>query len=582
MDLIKVILFLAIGGIAYYLLLQWPPGQDSRVVVPQEQKEIVNKELNKISNSEVSKDLLTPLEEQQEFGFKDQSESLFNDNTAETFYIENDVLKIGVDSKTGRFLSSELNDIQSKKEGKSPLSILGNRPLSGESSCRTDEGALKGENACFGNYYASSGFFSEERGYINPNFKSIEKTTLTGDKSLYVLVGENKNFSFVRKILVSPRKYSLLVEDIVGLKSSLSSPEKLVPYIEIVRDSLETGLDGSRFAAYSYVGPVFSTEDDSFRKVQFSDLADESFQEISLGGWFAIIQRYFMSAWIPEQGKTYKFQARKTSKNNYSVALTGEEGLVDTNSPLSFKNQMYVGPKISEELNELDPNLGLVVDYGFLWWLGQPMYWLLGLGFKLLGNWGFAIIFATIVIRAVLWPLTAYSYKSMAKLRALTPEIQSLQAKHGSDKAKLAQETMAFYKKEGVNPLGGCLPMILQMPFFIAFYWVLLDMVQLRHAPFIFWIKDLSSSDPYFVLPLVNGALMYLSQKFMPVTPSTDPTQQQMQQMMKYMPVGICLIFIWFPSGFVLYFVAQTFVQLFQQALNFKKEGVSLKSVILK
>ena len=141
---------------------------------------------------------------------------------------------------------------------------------------------------------------------------------------------------------------------------------------------------------------------------------------------------------------------------------------------------------------------------------------------------------------------------------------------------------MALYKKEGVNPLGGCLPMVLQMPFFIAFYWVLLDMVQLRHAPFVFWITDLSSKDPYYILPILNGALMYLSQKFMPVAPSSDPTQQQMQQMMKYMPVGICIIFAWFPSGFVLYFTAQTLVQLVQQALNFRKEGVSVRSVLFK
>ena len=414
------------------------------------------------------------------------------------------------------------------------------------------------------------------------NGKFIEKTSLSANKSLYTLSGENGELYFVRKLLINEGEYSISVEDIVGLQEGALGGKKLVPYVEIVRDGLPASLSNSRFESYTYTGPIFSTEKDTYSKQDFSDISKSPFQEDSVGGWFALIQRYFVSAWVPDPEGTYKYQARKVSTNNYSLALTGEGKEVSLNSPLSFKNNLYLGPKITEELNKLNPDLGLVTDYGFLWFLAQPMYWLLGLGFKLLGNWGFAILFTTIVIRAVLWPLTAASYKSMAKMRLVAPKIQALQSKHGTDKGKLAQETMDLYKKEGVNPLGGCLPMILQMPFFIAFYWVLLDMVQLRHAPFIFWINDLSSKDPYYFLPILNGALMYFSQKFMPATPSADPTQQQMQQMMKYMPVGICIIFAWFPSGFVLYFTAQTLVQLVQQAINFRKEGVAISSVLFK
>ena len=200
-------------------------------------------------------------------------------------------------------------------------------------------------------------------------------------------------------------------------------------------------------------------------------------------------------------------------------------------------------------------------------------------GYALLGNWGLAILFATLVLKAILWPLSAAGYRSAAKMRAAAPKIQELQQQYGSDKQKFGQEMMALYKKEGTSPLGGCLPMLLQMPFFLAFYWVLLDMVELRHAPFLFWITDLSSRDPLFILPVINAALMYYSQKFMPTTPSNDPTQQQMQAMMKYMPLMIAVMFAFFPSGFVLYFTVQSFITLVQQALSFRREGVSLKSV---
>ena len=308
------------------------------------------------------------------------------------------------------------------------------------------------------------------------------------------------------------------------------------------------------------------------------DLSEKNYEESSLGGWLAMVQRYFVSAWVPEQGGLYKYQARKLSSGTYSVALTGQNQTIETGKPLSFKNSLYIGPKVTKQLKEAHEDLGLVVDYGFLWWLGQPIYNLMQFGYSLVANWGFAILFATLVLKAVLWPLSAAGYRSAAKMRAVAPKIQDLQQKYSNDKQKLGQEMMNFYKSEGVSPLGGCLPMLLQMPFFLAFYWVLLDMVELRHSPFVFWINDLSARDPLFVLPILNAILMYYSQQLMPTTPSNDPTQQQMQKTMKYMPIVFGAIFAFFPSGFVLYFTVQSLITLAQQALSFRKEGVSLKS----
>ena len=589
MDKIKVLLIGSIIFIAYYLLMQWPPNlieeSDNNLLALSETKDLNEANKTTIPKENIlysdRKDLLTPFTSSTGIEEKDIGNPSGAIVSSKIFYLENDVLKIGIEAYSGKFVSSTMKTIKVSKGDKNSLSILGNRRLSGEEGCLVNEGALKVGEECFGNYYANSGFFSQS-GYIYPNYKFIEKTSLGDGKSLYTLSGESGEFYFVRRLLINENEYSVSVEDIVGLQKDSIGLKKLVPYVEIVRDGLSPSISSSRFESYTYTGPVFSTEKDTYSKLDLSDISKSAFQEDSVGGWFAFIQRYFVSAWVPDPEGAYKYQARKVSANNYSLALTGGGKEVSLSSPLSFKNKLYLGPKITEELNKLNPDLGLVADYGFLWFLAQPMYWLLGLGFKLLGNWGFAILFTTIVIRAVLWPLTAASYKSMAKMRLVAPKLQALQSKHGTDKGKLAQETMDLYKKEGVNPLGGCLPMILQMPFFIAFYWVLLDMVQLRHAPFIFWIDDLSSKDPYYFLPVLNGALMYFSQKFMPATPSADPTQQQMQQMMKYMPVGICIIFAWFPSGFVLYFTAQTLVQLIQQAINFRKEGVAVSSVLFK
>ena len=587
MDTTRVLLIGAIFLIAYYLLLQWPEDEliknesssDNQAELSLEGS--LSKEL-KDSNIIDSKDSLTSNSIDLELKAKSSPNVLQKAEDIDLFFIENNLIKVGMDFSSGRFLTSELKEFKKTKFTQEGIGVFGNRKII-DSDCEGArlEGALPREGGCLGNYYASSGFFSDS-GYIVPNFKFIEKTSLGPSKFLYIFSGTNEEYSLVRRVVVSEDEYVLQVEDVVGLREDVRlTTKKVVPYVELVRDGLPSG-SGGRFESYTYTGPVFSTESKAYNKISFSDLSSDPFQEDSVGGWFAFIQRYFLAAWVPDSENSYKFQARKTLKNNYSLALTGDTKDITYGSSASFKNSLYVGPKISQKLNKLHPDLGLVSDYGFLWFLALPMYLLLGFGYQLLGNWGFAILFATVAIRAVLWPLTAKSYKSMAKMRTFAPQIQELQAMHGNDKTKLAQETMALYKKEGVNPLGGCLPILLQLPFFIAFYWVLLDMVQLRHSPFIFWITDLSAKDPFYILPIVNGALMYYSQKFMPVTPSQDPTQQQMQQMMKYMPVFICIIFAWFPSAFVLYFCAQTLVQLFQQALNFRKEGVAIRSVLFK
>ena len=575
MDYIKISLIGLIAVIFYYLVLQWSglPEEEVNFEITENKTVTLND-----SVLEDSKDLLSALNTTQSQVVGSEETIIKKTTPSRVFSLENDVLKVEIDSLTGRYVVADLKPIKTEKDSGVPLSIFGSRSIESEDGCPVFLGATKTSSGCVGSYFAGSGFYSPGLGYLNPKFSSLEKMPMGDGELIYVLSGENEDLLFTRRVLMRPGKFSLEVEDVVGLKKG-SEPTNVVPYARILRDGYRPPGRFLDFDSYTYLGPVFSTPSDSFSKLDFSDLNESSFEEESLGGWLALAQRYFVSSWVPEQNEMHKFQARKVSSGAYSIALTSQNRLLLDTKPASYKNTLYVGPKISDNLNDVHPDLGLVVDYGFLWWLSEPIHKLMAFGFSFLGNWGFAILFATLVLKALLWPLSAAGYRSAAKMRAVAPKMSELQQKYANDKQKLGQEMMAFYKKEGVSPLGGCLPMLLQMPFFLAFYWVLLDMVELRHAPFIFWITDLSSYDPFFVLPILNAGLMYYSQKMMPVTPSNDPTQQQMQSAMKFMPLMIAGMFSIFPAGFVLYFTVQSLITVIQQALSFRKAGISLKSV---
>ena len=579
MDYIKISLIGLIALLSYYLLLQWPSDIEKITDKPYPkveklgEKDIIQRDFND------SEDSLLTFKENGSLGSNEEAiKGSGQKNDLKYKTISNDVLSLLIDLESGAFIESEMLNVDTEFLSKTPLSLFGNRDLGGGQDCPSDLGAIYNGENCLGVYLANSGFYNQKDGYIKPGFSSLEKLSLDGGSVLYIFSGKNNFFSFTRKVLLREGSYLVQVEDVIGLEGASSNTEEVTPYLRIMRDGAGAGAGASRLDNYTYLGPVFSTERETFIKQDFDDLREKNYEESSLGGWLAMVQRYFVSAWVPEQNSLYKYQARRLSSGTYSVALTGQNQTIEAGKPLSFKNSLYIGPKVTKQLNEAHEDLGLVVDYGFLWWLGQPIYNLMQFGYSLIANWGFAILFATLVLKAVLWPLSAAGYRSAAKMRAVAPKIQDLQQKYSNDKQKLGQEMMNFYKSEGVSPLGGCLPMLLQMPFFLAFYWVLLDMVELRHSPFVFWINDLSARDPLFVLPILNAILMYYSQQLMPTTPSNDPTQQQMQKTMKYMPVVFGAIFAFFPSGFVLYFTVQSLITLAQQALSFRKEGVSLKS----
>jgi YidC/Oxa1 family membrane protein insertase len=311
---------------------------------------------------------------------------------------------------------------------------------------------------------------------------------------------------------------------------------------------------------YTYTGGVYYSPEEKYEKVSFDDMRSQKLRREVTDGWIAMIQHYFMAAWIPPsgEGRTFFTTVRDNGKfiiGNYTPAV-----VIDAGGRHTFSNRLFVGPKLQNTLASIAPGLDLAVDYGWLTILAQPIFWLLAKIYALVGNWGWAIILLTVLIKAAFYKLSETSYKSMANMRKLTPRLQALKDRYGDDKQRLNQAMMEMYKKEKINPLGGCLPIVVQIPVFIALYWVLLESVELRQAPFALWIDNLSAPDPYFVLPLIMGVSMFVQQKLNPAPP--DPIQAKV---MMSLPFVFTVFFAFFPAGLVLYWVVNNLLSIAQQ-----------------
>ena len=334
---------------------------------------------------------------------------------------------------------------------------------------------------------------------------------------------------------------------------------------QLKRDNSADPTASTSMGMSAYLGPAFSLNDEKYKRYDFDDMEDENLKATASGGWVAMLQHYFVSAWVPnaEQDHTY---STRVSNGNYiagfvSPALQLQPGQQGTTSA-----ELYVGPKIQDDLKAISPNLDLVVDYGWLWWIAQPLFWLLKTMFSLVGNWGWAIVLVTLCVKAFFFYPSAISYRSMAKMRALAPEIAKLKERFGDDRQKMSQGMMELYKREKANPLSGCFPILIQMPVFIGLYWMLMESVELRHAPFMLWITDLSVNDPTYVLPILMGASMFVQQLLNPTPP--DPMQAKI---MKMLPIVFTFFFLWFPAGLVLYWVVNNILSITQQYIITKR-----------
>jgi len=310
----------------------------------------------------------------------------------------------------------------------------------------------------------------------------------------------------------------------------------------------------------TYLGFVTTSEDDPYIRIDFDEVDDGTEAFDTQGGWIGFSQHYFISAWIPEGSQTNRYTTRRNDMGQYFGEFTGSAIVVAPGESAEYSMGFYAGPKDQYVLAEISPNLDLTIDYGFLWFLAAPIYWLLRQIDSFINNYGFSIIALTLVVKALFYKLTETQYRSMAGMRRVMPKMESLKETYGDDQMKLRQATMELYKKEKINPFGGCLPMLVQMPVFIALYWVLLESVELRHAAFGLWLHDLSVRDPYFILPLLMAATMYLQMSLSP-TPA-DPIQARV---MKLMPLMMGVVFLWFPAGLVLYWLTNGLLGILQQ-----------------
>ena len=314
----------------------------------------------------------------------------------------------------------------------------------------------------------------------------------------------------------------------------------------------------------TYTGGVYYGPEVKYKKDSFKDMLKQPLETEITGGWVAMIQHYFMAAWVPPETQPRTFYTlvldKSTTEPRYVIGQYSRPTILAAGESHSFSDRLFVGPKLPDRLARIAPGLELAVDYGWLTILAEPIHWLLSVIHGVIGNWGWSIILLTILIKVAFYKLSETSYKSMAHMRKVTPRMKALKDRYGDDKDRLNQAMMELYKKEKINPLGGCLPILIQIPVFIALYWVLLESVELRHAPFIFWLDNLTAPDPYYILPLIMGVSMFAQQKLNP--PPPDPMQEKV---MLALPVVFTVFFAFFPSGLVLYWTVNNLLSITQQ-----------------
>ena len=339
-----------------------------------------------------------------------------------------------------------------------------------------------------------------------------------------------------------------------------SAPVAAHAYFQLLRDGKAVSAGTSMLSTFT--GPAFYTEAGKYQKVDFSDIdkGKAKFVTKAPDGWVALVQHYFVSTFVPAAGVEREFFAKKVGDNLYTAGVIVPVQPAAAGATSTVEVPLYAGPQIQSNLDAMAPGLDHVVDYGWLKIIASPMHWVLEKLYALVGNWGWAIILLTILIKAIFFPLSAASYKSMAKLRLVTPRMQQIKERHGGDRVRMQQEMMELYKTEKINPLGGCLPILIQIPVFIALYWVLLGSVEMRNAPWVGWITDLSIKDPYFVLPIIMGVTMFVQTKLNPTPP--DPIQAKV---MLFLPVIFTGMFLFFPAGLVLYWTVNNILSIAQQ-----------------
>ena len=474
----------------------------------------------------------------------EKREPVAND-VSQTVSVKTDVLNLEIDLRHGDIITAKLQDYPLNSEAKNePFVLL--------------------QNKAGARYVANSDLFVTENNKaesltIDYSSKQQQYDLQPGQKQLVVaLEGKTAEGLLVTKTFVFTQG-SYLIEVSYHVANEGSSPWMGYLNTQLLRSSPEED-KSSMFHVGSYTGASYSEPGfHRYQKVNFKEMTKKNLSVDANGGWIAMQQHYFLSAWVPMADSKNRFYTRALD-GDYAIGSVSQPITVGPNGSGDIGSRLYLGPEITSVLKGIAPSLDLTVDYGWLWFLSSLLFSFMKAIYTLVGNWGWSIVLVTLVIKLLFFRLSATSYKSMANMRKLQPKLLALRERYGDDKAKISQATMELYRQEKVNPLGGCLPIIIQIPVFIALYWVLLESVELRQAPFIFWIKDLAAADPYHILPIIMGSTMLIQQKLNPAPP--DPMQARV---MMFLPILFTGLFWNFPSGLVLYWIVNNSLSILQQ-----------------
>ncbi|MDI3324178.1 membrane protein insertase YidC [Pontibacterium granulatum] len=545
MDVQRIILIAAMALISYMLVLQW--NEDYGQPVPAGEQAVTS--VSAYSTSSAETDLPQAADDTASADVPPTGTAAAK---AQLITVKTDVLDVVIDTKGGDIIQVALPVHKATLGAEQPFVLME------QTSNRT--------------YVSQSGLV----GSNGPDASKDGRPTYTVDAAQFELGDSDTldvDLSFTDKhgVLITKRytfskgSYNVGLSYIVDNKSEQTWKANL--FGQIKRDRSDDPTVGTDMGMKSYLGAVFSTAEDNYQKVNFDDMDESPFKATTQDGYVAFVQHYFVSAWIPEAGAEYSYKSRKLN-GNYIMGFISPDLVVAPGETQTVNAHFYAGPKDQEQMAAANDNLKLTVDYGWLWWIASPLYAILKWIHSVVGNWGLAIIGITVLVKAALFHLNAKAFKSMAKMRKFGPEMQRMKELYGDDRQKMSQEMMKLYQKEKINPLGGCLPIVAQMPIFIALYWVLMESVELRHAEFLY-LTDLSVKDPYFILPIIMGASMFIQQMLNPTPP--DPMQAKV---MKLLPILFTFFFLWFPAGLTLYWVVNNILSIAQQyVINKQIEG---------
>lgn len=369
---------------------------------------------------------------------------------------------------------------------------------------------------------------------------------------------DGQGVSVTKTYIFKPGSYRIDLKYDVSNQSA--TDWKAASYVQIVRHYEHVERSYFNVETYAYRGPAIY-DGKGYRKLDVEDEEQSQYKNSITGGWIAALQHHFVAAAVPPVAATYDYQLSVNPQNDFTLSYRGPLQTVPAGAALAFTETLFVGPKLQEQLSVTGPELQRTADYGKLTIIAQPLFWLLEKAYNFVGNWGLAIIIVTFLIKLAFYRLTAASGRSMAKMRNIAPRIKAIQERYKDDREQLGRQMMEIYKREKINPLAGCLPILIQIPFFLAFYWVLLESVEMRQAPFFGWITDLSTRDPFFILPILMGAAMFAQFKLQPM-PTADPMQAKI---FAFMPVIMAVTMAWFPAGLVLYWLTNTLLSIAQQ-----------------